>query len=72
MPISNMENQNSSSYLNKTMEHILKNLSSVNRPGAQININQNPPLKINTNEVGKEKRDLWEHHNIDKNTDKME
>lgn len=72
MPISNMENQNSMSYLSKTMEQIMKNLNQVNRPGVQLNVNQNQPLKLNVNEVARERRDLWEQANIDKNTEKME
>lgn len=71
MPISNMENQNSMNYLDKTMKHILKNLDLVNRPGVQLNVNQNQPVKINVSEVARERRDLWEQANIDKNTDKM-
>lgn len=51
MPISNMENQNSMSYLNKTIEQILKNLSYVNRPGVQLNINQGGPIKLNNTEI---------------------
>lgn len=71
MPISNMENQNSKNYLDKTMKHILKNLDLVNRPGVQLNVNQNQPVKIHVSEVARERRDLWEQANIDKNTDKM-
>ena len=71
MPISNMENQNSMNYLDKTMKHIVKNLDLVNRPGVQLNVNQNQPVKINVSEVARERRDLWEQANIDKNTDKM-
>lgn len=40
LPVSNMENQNSRAYLDKTIEQIFTNLNSlVNRPGVQININ---------------------------------
>jgi hypothetical protein len=46
-----MENQNSKSYLNKTIEQILKNLDQVNRPGVQINVNGQQHLKVNINEV---------------------
>ena len=53
------------------MKHILKNLDLVNRPGVQLNVNQNQPVKINVSEVARERRDLWEQANIDKNTDKM-
>lgn len=60
MPVSNMENQNSEAYLNKTIEQILRNLDHVNRPGVQMSINgQNQPVKINVSEVIRERRDLW-------------
>ena len=59
MPVSNMENQNSKSYLNKTIEQILKNLDQVNRPGVQLNVNANLPIKIQASELMREKRDLW-------------
>jgi len=53
MPVSNMENQNSKAYLNKTTEQILKNLDQINRPGVQLNINgsEKQPIKINVSEV---------------------
>ena len=70
MPISNMENQNTKNYLDKTMVQILKNLDQVNRPGVQLNLNGNQPIKINVNEVSRERRDLWEKTNIDKSGDK--
>jgi len=72
MPVSNMENQNSKSYLNKTIEQILKNLDQVNRPGVQININGQQQVKVNVNEVVREKRDLWENANVDRSTDKAD
>ena len=59
MKTSNMENQNSNSYLTKTTEQILKNLSCVNSPGVQLNINGNQPFKVNMTEVIRERRDLW-------------
>jgi hypothetical protein len=67
-----MENQNSKSYLNKTIEQILKNLDQVNRPGVQININGQQQVKVNVNEVVREKRDLWENANVDRSTDKAD
>lgn len=72
MPVSNMENQNTQSYLIKTTEQILKNISQVNRPGVQLNVNANAPVKIHTSEVMREKRDLWENANIDKSNDKAD
>lgn len=54
-----MENQNSKSYLAKTTEQIVKNLSNINRPGVQLNINQSPQIKVNITEVLRERRDLW-------------
>lgn len=59
MSVSNMENQNSKSYLAKTTEQIVKNLSNINRPGVQLNINQSPHIKVNITEVLRERRDLW-------------
>jgi len=59
MSVSNMENQNSKSYLAKTTEQIVKNLSNINRPGVQLNINQSPQIKVNITEVLRERRDLW-------------
>jgi hypothetical protein len=45
LPISNMENQNSKAYLDKTIEQILDNITRlVNRPGVQINVNANDVL----------------------------
>ena len=42
LPVSNMENQNSRAYLDKTIEQIINNLNTmVNRPGAQISVNSN-------------------------------
>jgi hypothetical protein len=35
-----------------------------------MNINGSQPIKINVNETMREKRDLWEHSNIDKSKDK--
>ena len=72
MPVSNMENQNSNAYLNKTIEQILRNLDQVNRPGVQMNINGPQQVKINVSEVIRERRDLWENANTDKNTDRPE
>lgn len=72
MPVSNMENQNSKSYLNKTIEQILKNLDQVNRPGVQLNVNANCPIKLHVNEAMREKRDLWENANIDRSNDKAD
>ncbi len=51
MPVSNMENQNSSTYLKKTIEQILKNVDHVNRPGVQLNVNANTPIKFHMSEV---------------------
>ena len=51
MPVSNMENQNSKSYLNKTTEQILKNLGEINRPGVQLNVNANMPGQLYASEV---------------------
>lgn len=51
MPVSNMENQNSKAYLNKTIEQILKNLDQINRPGVQMNINGVQQMKVNVSEV---------------------
>lgn len=70
MPVSNMENQNSKSYLNKTIEQILKNLGNINRPGVQLNVNASQHPKVNITEVMRERRDLWEQANYDRNTDK--
>jgi histone deacetylase 1/2 len=72
MPVSNMENQNSKAYLNKTIEQILKNLTEINRPGVQISVNGLQQVQVNVSEVIRERRDLWENANIDKNTDKPE
>lgn len=72
MPVSNMENQNSKNYLNKTLTQILKNLDSVTPSTVQMNVNGNQPIRINVNETMRERRDLWENTNIDKNTDKPE
>lgn len=72
MPVSNMENQNSKAYLNKTTEQILRNLDQVNRPGVQLNVNGNLPVKINVTETMRERRDLWENANIDRSNDKPE
>lgn len=72
MPVSNMENQNSKSYLSKTTEQILKNLDQINRPGVQINVNANMPVKIHASEIMREKRDLWENANIDRSNDKAD
>jgi histone deacetylase 1/2 len=71
MPVSNMENQNSKNYLNKTLEQIMKNLDCVSPSTVQIDVNgDNQPIKINVNETMRAKRDLWENANHDKNTDK--
>lgn len=59
MPVSNMQNQNSKAYLGKTTEQIVRNLDQINRPGVQLNVNGNQPLKIHVSEVMREKRDLW-------------
>ena len=72
MPVSNMENQNSKNYLNKTLTQILKNLDHVSASTVQMNVNGNQPIKINVTETMREKRDLWENSNIDKNTDKAD
>ena len=72
MPVSNMENQNSKSYLSKTTEQILKNLDQINRPGVQLNVNANLPVKIYASDAIREKRDLWENANIDRSNDKAE
>lgn len=72
MPVSNMENQNSKNYLNKTLTQILKNLDNVSPSTVQMNINGSQPVKINVTETMREKRDLWENANIDKNTDKAD
>lgn len=72
MPVSNMENQNSKNYLNKTLEQILKNLDNVSPSGVQLNVNGNQPIKINVNEVMTQRRELWEKANIDKNTDRAD
>lgn len=72
MPVSNMENQNSKSYLGKTIEQILKNLDQVNRPGVQLNVNAHQPIKLHVTEAMREKRDLWENANIDKSNDKQD
>lgn len=47
MPVSNMENQNSKNYLNKTLMQILKNLDQVTPSTVQMNVNGNQPIKIN-------------------------
>lgn len=70
MSVSNMQNLNSKSYLSKTTEQIIRNLDNINRPGVQLNVNSNTPLKVNISEVMRERRDLWEQANYDKNTDK--
>jgi hypothetical protein len=70
MPVSNMENQNTKNYLNKTLTQILKNLENVSPSTVQMNINGSQPIKINVNETMREKRDLWENANIDKSKDK--
>jgi hypothetical protein len=59
MPVSNMENQNSRTYLGKTIEQIVRNLDQINRPGVQLNVNSNQPFKANITESLREKRDLW-------------
>lgn len=59
MPVSNMENQNSKNYLDKTIEQIIKNLGIINRPGVQLNVNSNQPPKVNITEVIRERRDMW-------------
>ena len=35
-----------------------------------MNINGSQPIKINVNEIMREKRELWENANIDKSKDK--
>lgn len=37
-----------------------------------MNINGLQQIKVNVSEVIRERRDLWENANIDKNTDKAE
>ena len=60
MSVSNMENQNSKGYLEKTTEQILKNLSSIGTPGGvQININQDAPTQVQIRESMRVRRDLW-------------
>ncbi len=54
------------------MTQIIKNLDNVSPSTVQMNINGNQPIKINVNETMRERRDLWESANIDKNTDKPE
>lgn len=54
------------------MEQILRNLDNVSPTGVQLNVNSNQPVKVNVSEVAREKRDLWENANIDKNTDKAD
>ena len=47
MSVSNMENQNSKGYLEKTTEQILKNLSGIGTPGGvQIQINQDATTQV--------------------------
>ena len=71
MSVSNMENQNSKGYLEKTTEQILKNLSNIGTPGGvQIQVNQDAPTQVQIRESMRERRDLWEQNNIDRNTDK--
>ncbi len=72
MPVSNMENQNSKNYLNKTLMQILKNLDQVTPSTVQMNINGNQPIKINVTQTMREKRDLWQNANQDRNTDKAD
>jgi len=38
----------------------------------QININGQQQVKVNVNEVVREKRDLWENANVDRSTDKAD
>ena len=71
MSVSNMENQNSKGYLEKTTEQILKNLSNIGTPGGvQIQINQDAPTQVQIRESMRARRDLWEQNNLDRNTDK--
>ncbi len=49
MPVSNMQNQNSKNYLNKTLTQILKNLDHVSPSTVQLNINGTQPIKVNVN-----------------------
>lgn len=72
MPVSNMENQNSKNYLNKTLTQILKNLENVTPTTVQLNVNGNQPIKINVTETMRERRDLWENANMDRNTDRAD
>lgn len=50
----------------------MKNLDNVSPSTVQMNVNGNQPIKINVTETMREKRDLWENANIDKNTDKAD
>jgi len=54
------------------LTQILKNLENVTPTTVQLNVNGNQPIKINVNETMRERRDLWENANIDKNTDKAD
>jgi len=47
MPVSNMENQNSKNYLNKTLTQVLQNIEKVSPSTVQMNINGAQPIKIN-------------------------
>jgi hypothetical protein len=38
----------------------------------QLNVNGQQQFKVSVDEVIREKRDLWENANIDRNTDKAE
>lgn len=72
MSVSNMENQNSRSYLDKTTEQILRNLSSIGGApgGVQINVNADAPPRNPAIEALKMRRDIWEQNNIDRSQDK--
>ena len=72
MPVSNMQNQNSKNYLNKTLMQILKNLDQVDPSTVQLNINGNQPIKINVTETMRQKRDLWQNANQDRNNDRVD
>ncbi len=51
---------------------ILKNLDQVTPSTVQMNINGNQPIKINVTQTMREKRDLWQNANQDRNTDKAD
>ncbi len=72
MPVSNMQNQNSKNYLNKTLMQILKNLDQVDPSTVQLNINGSQPIKINVTETMRQKRDLWQNANQDRNNDRVD